>query len=182
MKPTKDQAALVLFNALKALHHECEAQQGPELRDDKTWGPLMLASVAALSMARRAGIAPKKPKLPPALPRGWSYHEPQKVFPRHLRGCDFGVVGRVLVEGRHGTRFLVVRAGYMAWAGNYSEREYQPAAVMLYDMNGSNMGNDIAEGGRWSKKRAADLRVKIDDFFGKQVAHLIAPNKTLVIP
>jgi hypothetical protein len=40
-----------VLEALRGLLTECEAMQGPELRADPTWGPLMVAATAAIAKA-----------------------------------------------------------------------------------------------------------------------------------
>ena len=46
----------LLHSALTGLLHECDAFQGPELREDKNWGPLMRAADEAL------GVVPQEQK------------------------------------------------------------------------------------------------------------------------
>lgn len=48
-----------LFGALTRLHSECEAHQGPELRSDDVWGPIMQACEDAITFSRTAGRIPK---------------------------------------------------------------------------------------------------------------------------
>lgn len=49
----------VLLGALTRLHSQCEAMQGPELRDDPVFGPIMTACEDAVRFSQTAGRIPK---------------------------------------------------------------------------------------------------------------------------
>jgi hypothetical protein len=108
------------------------------------------------------------------------YLEKQMVLGRRASyGVDFGSDRLVLVQV--GDRRLVWQKSCKAWTGRLEGFQHQPGSLVL--TQGSALENKhkrLHEGGRLSTGLLERFAAEIDAWFGKPVAHLAHPRKTVV--
>ena len=105
-----------------------------------------------------------------------TFHLPRRVSPRHERGSDWDVACPV-IAARDGLE-LRWWPGHMTWSG-IGSREHFPGRLIVVTTGGHSVHwDELAEGGRLSRKRLRLLQRAIDAHFGPGTGDLIATHWT----
>ena len=113
----------------------------------------------------------------------------QIIRPKVEGGCEWINKRKVivrLVRGSEPVKELWWCLGATGWAGrgcrDYYNATLTTAAKGQYTLGGaSSITKEIAEGGKLSRRRIAELADKIDAFFGVPVSGMIEIQRTLIV-
>lgn len=115
------------------------------------------------------------------------------IRPRYEAGCDWGTWRKVFVRllGKPGVvKELWWMPGHTVWSGNYCPRKYLRSSLSLAypytfspeeTVGGAGTNRELLHEGRLSAKIIAKHAIRINEFFGADVAGWIRRGKTVVV-